>query len=398
MYPPFLLFLLQYAPMKYFIHTFGCQANKADSERISGDYESRGFTAAKSWKEADEIVVNTCSVRQSAEDRVRGYLVNVQKFFAEKKQDRPKIILTGCMTHFNQEEILARLPMVDQILPISEVGFNLPVSRSDKHHAWVPISSGCNSFCTYCIVPFSRGREVSRPFDDIVNEVKQLAANGYTEITLLGMNVNSYGLEKVGISLRKMLLSLDQSFTDVELPSNQSQYQSPKGTPPFVNLLQALSLIPEIKTIRFMTSNPWDFHDELINEIAHNPKIDRYLHLPIQSGSNRILKLMNRGYTREDYLRVVQKIRAEIPNVVIGTDIIVGFPTETDADFQETVDFAKQIGWTIAFVARYSPRPGTAASRLYLDDVSAQVKKSRWEILDQIINKDQLSIRPFVIS
>lgn len=383
---------------KYIIHTFGCQANKADSERIAGDYESRGFSAATSWKEADEIVINTCSVRQSAEDRVRGYLLNVEKYFAGIKQKRPKIILTGCMTHFNQEEILDRLPMVDQILPIGEVGFNTPVSRSDKHHAWVPISSGCNSFCTYCIVPFSRGREVSRPFDDIVREVKQLAATGYTEITLLGQNVNSYGLEKTGISLRKRLLSTDKPFTEVELPSNQSQYNSPQGIPPFVSLIQAISVIPEIQRIRFMTSNPWDFYDELIEEIAKNPKVDRYLHLPIQSGSNRMLKLMNRGYTREDYLRVVQKIRSQIPNVVIGTDIIVGFPTETDDDFQETVDFAKQIGWTIAFVARYSPRPGTAASKLYPDDVSAKVKKQRWEILDQIINKDQLNIRPLVIS
>ncbi len=383
---------------KYFIHTFGCQANKADSERIAGDYESRGFTAATSWKEADEIVVNTCSVRQSAEDRVRGYLLNVEKHFVAKSTTKPKIILTGCMTHFNQEEILARLPMVDQILPMDEVGFNTPISRSDKHHAWIPISTGCNSFCTYCIVPFSRGREVSRPFDDIVNEVKQLAATGYTEITLLGQNVNSYGLEKTGVSLRKRLLSTDQPFTQVELPTNQSQYHSPKGTPPFVSLLKAISQFEEIKIIRFMTSNPWDFHDELIDEIAQNPKIDRYLHLPIQSGSNRMLKLMNRGYTREDYFRVVQKIRLKIPDVVIGTDIIVGFPTESDTDFQETVDFAKQMKWTVAFVARYSPRPGTAASKLYPDDVPAQVKKKRWEILDQIINKDQLDIRPLIIS
>lgn len=383
---------------KYFIHTFGCQANKADSERIAGDYEARGFMPVANWHTADEIIINTCSVRQSAEDRVLGLLRNIDAYFQSKQLPKPKIIITGCMTHFTTPQILDMYPMVDEVLPISEVGFNVPAVRRDKHHAWVPISSGCNSFCTYCIVPFSRGREQSRPFEDIVTEVKDLVHKGYTEITLLGMNVNSYGLEKVGISLRKMLLNLDKPFTEVELPSNQSQYRAPTGIPPFVNLIRTISAIPEIKVIRFLTSNPWDFHDELIDEIANNPKIDRYLHLPIQSGSNRILKLMNRGYTREDYARLVEKIRARIPEVTLGTDIIVGFPTETDNDFQETVDLAKQIGWTIGFVARYSPRPGTAATRLYPDNVPAKIKKERWEILDQIINKDNLNIRPFVIS
>ncbi len=382
----------------FFIHTFGCQANKADSERIAGDYFARGYTEVFSWKKADEIVINTCSVRQSAEDRVRGLLNNIRTYITKQHKKKPKVILTGCMTHFSTDQILKRLAYVDEILPIGEVGFNTPSIRRDKVNAWIPISSGCNSFCTYCIVPFSRGREQSRPFDDIVKEAKVLADQGYTEITLLGMNVNSYGLEKVGVSLRKMLLNFDKPFTDVELPTNQSQYQSPKGIPPFVTLLRAISAIPQIKTIRFLTSNPWDFHDELINEIATNPKIDRYLHLPIQSGSNRILKLMNRGYSREDYLRLVEKIREKIPNVVIGTDIIVGFPTETEADFQETVDFAKHIDWKIGFVARYSPRPGTASARLYKDTISDQEKKRRWEILDQIINKDNMAQRPFVIT
>lgn len=302
------------------------------------------------------------------------------------------------MTHFSNQEILDRLPMVDQVLPIQEVGFNLPSIRRDIHHAWIPISSGCNSFCTYCIVPYSRGRERSRLLSDILTEVEQLAAKGYTEITLLGMNVNSYGLEKVGIGLRKMLLNLDKPFTVNDIPSNQSQYQSPDGIPPFVTLLRKISAIDGINTIRFLTSNPWDFYDALIDEIAVNPKIDRYIHLPIQSGSNRILKLMNRGYTREDYARLVKKIRQRVPDVILGTDIIVGFPTETEADFKETVEFAREINWKIAFVARYSPRPGTAASRLYQDNVSPAEKKRRFELLDQLINRDQMSERPFVIS
>jgi len=384
--------------MKYFIHTFGCQQNKADSERIAGDYEARGCEAADNWREADEIVVNTCSVRQSAEDRVRGFLLVVVNYFSSKSLPKPKIILTGCMTHFHNEDIFRILPMVDQVLPINEVGFNLPAIRRDSTHAWVPISSGCNSFCTYCIVPYSRGREISRPMAEIIAEINDLTVKGYQEITLLGMNVNSYGLEKVGIGMRKMLLNLDKPFTDEDIPNNQSQYHTPKNTPPFVTLIREISKNDSVKKIRFLTSNPWDFHDELIGEIANNPKIDRFIHLPIQSGSNRILKLMNRGYTREDYFRLVDKILKAIPDVVLGTDIIVGFPTETEADFNDSVDCARKIPFKIGFVARYSPRPGTSAYRLYPDDVPPEVKKSRWEILDKIINKDNMDQRPYVIS
>jgi tRNA-2-methylthio-N6-dimethylallyladenosine synthase len=381
--------------MKYYIHTFGCQSNKADSERIEGDYRARGYTPAKDWKVADEIVLNTCSVRQSAEDRVRGLLVNIEQYFAGKT--KPKIILTGCITHFSETQLLEMFPIVDQVLPISEVGFNTPAIRKDKHHAFVPISTGCNSFCTYCIVPFSRGREQSRPLDDIIKEVTELADKGYDEITLLGMNVNSYGLEKVGVSLRKLMLSLDKPFSQVELPSNQSQYQAPQGTPPFVHLLQSISKIEGIRLIHFMTSNPWDFHDELIDEIARNPKIERYLHLAVQSGSNTILKKMNRGYTREDYIRLVSKLRSKIKDIVIGTDIIVGFSGESEADFQDTVDLAKQMDWQVAFIGKYSPRPGTAAFKTLPDDISPQEKKRRWLVLEELINKKHLSHRPKIV-
>jgi len=376
-----------------FINTFGCQANKSDSERILGDYLSRGYTEVSNWRIADEIVINTCSVRQSAEDRVTGFLLNVEKFFAGK--DRPKIILTGCMLHFNEKEIKALLPQIDEILPIGEVGFNQKAIRKEKDKAFVPISSGCNSFCTFCIVPFSRGRERSRPIDDIVREVEGLAGEGYTEITLLGQNVNSWGLEKVGVALRKMFMDKDTFTTDI-IPSNQSQYFKPQDTPPFVTLLREISKIDGITKISFFTSNPWDFWDELVDEIAANPKIDRFIHLPVQSGSNRILKLMNRGYTRESYLNLINQIKAKIPDVVFGTDIIVGFPGETDEDFQDTLNLVKEVGFKVAFVARYSPRPGTASARLYPDDIPAKIKKERWEILDQIANKDNLKSRPIV--
>jgi tRNA-2-methylthio-N6-dimethylallyladenosine synthase len=378
-----------------FIKTFGCQANKSDSERILGDYYARGYEETQNWKEADEIVLNTCSVRQSAEDRVRGFILNLNKHLDASGKKKPKLILTGCMLHFNEKEIRALLPEVDEILPIAEVGFNQKSVRKDKESAWVPISTGCNSFCTYCIVPFSRGRERSRSADEIVKEIENLAKEGYKTINLLGQNVNSFGLEKSGINLRKLYLD-KENFSADSIPTNESQYQKPKTTPPFVLLLQRIGKIKGIEKITFFTSNPWDFWDELIDEIAANPKIDRFIHLPVQSGSDRILKLMNRGYTKRSYLSLVKRIKEKVPEAVFGTDIIVGFPTETDKDFNDTLDLIKMVGFKVAFVARYSPRPGTASFRLYKDDVPAKVKKERWEILDKIANKDNLANRPLI--
>lgn len=388
----------------YFIKTFGCQANKSDSERIEGDYQARGYRSTSSWKKADEIIVNTCAVRQRAEDRARGFVHNVVQYFEGSSsvvprrgsghpvRMKPKIILTGCMTHHGKQKILEMMPEIDEVLPVGEVGFNQTAIRRDKIHAWVPISEGCNSFCTFCIVPYSRGREKSRPMENIVKEVSELATRGYKKITLLGQNVNSWGLEKVGIGYRKLLLRND--FAADAIPSNVSQYVKPKGAPPFVQLLREISTINGIEWIRFITSNPWDFHDELIEEIATNKKIDRFIHLPVQSGSDRILRLMNRGYTKTHYLRLVKRLRGAVPDVTIGTDIIVGFPTETEEDFQETIDLAKQTDWVVGFVAQYSPRPGTAAWRIYPDDVPHAVKKRRWEMLDEIINKSNLHRRP----
>ena len=336
----------------YFIKTFGCQANKSDSERIEGDYQARGYVVSSSWQMADEIIVNTCAVRQRAEDRVKGFLLNVEKHFAG--QSRPKIILTGCMVHHSPTTLRQLLPQVDEVLPIGEVGFNSPAVRHDKVHAWVPISTGCNSFCTFCIVPYSRGREKSRPLEDILVEVNKLADDGYKEITLIGQNVNSYGLEKAGIGYRKLLMSR-QGFALTDIPSNQSQYFPPDGIPPLVTLLKKISQIPQIEKINFMTSNPWDFWDELIDEIATNKKIDRFIHLPVQSGSDRVLYLMNRGYTSADYLSLICKI-----------------------------------------IAQYSPRPGTASHRIYQDEVTSQIKKARWQVLENLINRKNLKTRPLI--
>ncbi len=201
----------------YFIHTFGCQSNKSDSERIAGDYEARGYKEAKNWRKADEIVVNTCAIRLRAEHRAKGLLLNIVRYFEENNLPKPKLILTGCMTHHGHDKLYEILPMIDEILPINEVGFNQAAIRKDAphtngtKHAWVPISAGCNSFCTFCIVPYARGREQSRSFESIMEEVERLASQGYEEITLLGQNVNSWGLEKTGIGLRKMMLSYQPS-------------------------------------------------------------------------------------------------------------------------------------------------------------------------------------------
>ncbi len=342
-------------PKKFYIHTFGCQANKSDSERIAGDYLARGFTPSSCWQEANEIVINTCSVRQRAED----------------------------------------LPLVDEVLPIGEVGFNSPAVRTDKNHAFIPISSGCNSFCTFCIVPYSRGREKSRSASDILSEVKDLAQQGYSEITLLGQNVNSYGLEKTGIGLRKLFMT-NENLAQSDIPTNQSQYSNPDRNAPFVTLIRQISQIDQIQKINFMTSNPWDFWDELIEEIAANPKISRFIHLPVQSGSDRILKLMNRGYTRDGFLTLINKIKKAVPDATFGTDIIVGFPGETDDDFNQTVELVKQVDFQIAFVAQYSPRPGTAAWRIYPDDIPAKVKKERFRLLEELTNRPHLHHRPTI--
>ena len=376
----------------YYIYTFGCQANKSDSERIAGDYQAKGFKLAKKPELADEIIINSCSVRQRAEDRVVGLIHNLSQSF--KSKSKPKIILTGCMIHHGESKLLKMLPFVDEILPIMEIGFNLPIVRRDKKHAWVSISTGCNSFCTYCVVPFSRGREKSRTIKDILKEVDSLVKKGYTEITLIAQNVNSFGLEKIGINIRKLLM---HDPKNIKIPTNQSQYKKIKGKPPFVKLLEKICKFKQLKKIRFLTPNPWDFSDDLIETIKKNSQIDRYIHLPVQSGSDKILKKMNRGYDSKDYLKLIRKLKKSIPNLELGTDIIVGFPGETRKDFNDTVNLAKKVGFKVAFVAQYSPRPNTVSAKLYKDNISSQEKKRRWRILEELINKPHLKNRPKII-
>lgn len=408
--------------MKYYITTFGCQANKADSERVAGMLESRGMIAAKTIDEAEHIVINTCMIRESAENRVYGLVNNLAK--RKLKEPQLKIIVTGCMVGMAARDntgkffkkIREAMPEVDEFLPIEEVGFDNAPVRTNSVHAWVPVSNGCNNFCTFCVVPFTRGREVSRPFHEIIHEIEHLAKNGYTEVTLVGQNVNSYGADLVlGKENVHVLRDLDVGtyFTkQPEIPKKDGEvipydgYKLPNGikvAPIYVKhlgrlripslfpyLLDEVCRIKTIKKVDFISSNPWDFSDELIETIKKNKKIARHLHFALQSGDNEVLKKMNRWYTREEYIRLILKIRKEIPEMTFSTDIIVGFCGETDKQFENTVDLVKQVGFTKAYVAMYSDRPMTAAHKAYQDDVPHPIKRKRWKILDDLINQQNL--------
>lgn len=305
--------------------------------------------------EADQVVINTCMVRQSAENRIYGLVNNLSEL--KIVSCKLKIILTGCLVGMAvrdksgkmMKSLREKMPEVDEFLPVEEVGFDNAPLRTGKTHAWVPIANGCNNFCSYCVVPYTRGREASRPLEEIIAECEELKSKGYTQVTLLGQNVNSY---EAG----------------------------------FPYLLERVSKLG-FEKVDFISSNPWDFSDELIAVIALYPNITRTLHLPVQSGDNVILKKMNRRCTAKEYLDLVGKIRKNIPDVKFTTDIIVGFCGETKQQFQNTVDLCKEVGFEKAYIAMYSPRPMTASQRFFEDDISHKEKKRRWEALDEMINK-----------
>ena len=343
---------------KYLIITYGCQMNENDSEKISGMVEELGYSRTEDEKDADLIIMNTCSVRENANNRFFGNLGNFKKL----KKKKPDLILAvcGCMMQEGHivkkikekysfvdivfgthniaslpsllEECDAKRKLIVEVLEDSDkLAEGLPVHRQFKHKAFVSIMKGCNNFCSYCIVPYTRGRERSREYQNILSEVRELANDGVKEVTLLGQNVNSYGK------------NLDDPV-------------------PFSKLLKMVSEVEGIERVRFMTSHPKDLSDELIEVIRDNPKICRHIHLPMQSGSSRILKLMNRHYDKDTYIKLVKKIRREIPDVAITTDIIVGFPTETEEDFLDTLDVYKECEFDTAFTFIYSKREGTKAA------------------------------------
>jgi len=383
--------------LKYFIITFGCQQNRADSERLATYLENQGYSKSPSIDETDCLVINTCMVRQHAEDKIYGLMKPVK--LIKEKNPNFKLILTGCMvggmvkdqTRKYFRKIRNRLPLVDHFLPIEEVGFDIPAKRETKEHAWVVISNGCNNFCSYCVVPFTRGREISRPWEDIMTEIDCLVKSGVREITLLGQNVNSYGgdLIKDRSKEGKYTLPSGKKIIPVMVKTSMGRKRIPTLFP---ILLGEIAKKP-FEKISFLSANPWDFSDELINVIAANKNMDRYIHLPIQSGDNKILKKMNRFYTAEDYKKLVEKIRSKISDVKIGTDIIVGFPGETEKQFESTVKLAREIGWSVAYISMYSPRPFTASTNNLKDNITRKEKSRRLEILDQIINKQKINAK-----
>ncbi len=363
---------------KYLIKTHGCQANFRDSETIAGLLDNLGYVPCENEEDADIILINTCAVREGAEDKVFGEVGALKRL----KRDNPSLLIgiCGCMA---QEEktvttLLEKYHQVDIIfgthnitsLPKmiydiyqsdkkraievyskqGEVIENVPVTRLSSHKAYVNIMYGCDKFCTYCIVPYTRGKERSRLLEDVVKEVQELKDNGYKEVCLLGQNVNAYGKD----------LKLGYGFGD---------------------LLDKVAKTG-IKRVRFMTSHPWDFNDEMIDAIANNPNICPYIHLPVQSGSNEILKKMNRRYTIEEYKALFDKLNSKLKNFAYTTDIIVGFPNETDEDFKGTLDIVDYCKYDNAYTFIYSKRSGTPAANME-DSTPREVKEARLQELNK---------------
>jgi len=376
----------------YKIITFGCQSNLSDSERIANVMDSMGFSSTQDINSCDVLIFNSCSVKKSAEDRVFGQARNIAKI--KEKNKNIKVILTGCMLHHKQDYLQKKAPFVDIFLKIKDL-HTLPkklghkakinpkeyLSFEAKHKsnfkAYVPISYGCNNFCTYCIVPFARGREYSRPKKEIINEIKKLVKKDYKEIWLLGQNVNSYGIENY--SERTMWSGKTKKGIKPKIK---------KACCTFAELLKEIDKIPGDFWIRYTSPHPKDFTDDLIDITAKSKKITDYIHLPVQSGDDEILKKMNRTYTVAHFEKLVKKIRKKIPNISITTDTIVGFCDETKKQFENTKKLYKRVGFDMAFISKYSPRPQTASQIAFLDNVSKKEKERRFKDLTKTLESE----------
>lgn len=374
---------------KIFIKTFGCIQNTADSERIKAYYWNKGYQEVNTWKEADLILINTCIIRESAENRVYGLINEIDKYNKAKKLNPKKeIVITGCLagvahkdkTGKKLKRLQTDFPEVSDFLPIEKISFEIEPLRNSKNAALIPISFGCSNFCSYCIVPFARGSEVSRSFEEILNEADEVIQKGFKKIVLIGQNVNSYGSDLVK---EKEYLLPDGREVEPVLVKSMGKARIPTLFP---YLLEEIAK-KNFEKISFVSSNPWDFSDELIEVIAKYSNIDRLLHLPIQSGDDEILKNMNRGYTANEYLRLVEKIRSRIPDVKFSTDIIIGFPGETEEIFNNSVDIYKKANFEIAYLNKYSPRKGTVSAKMFNNEISQSEKKRRWKLLNELINK-----------
>ena len=367
---------------RYFVKTYGCQMNEHDSEMISAILEDMGYTKANDYNDADLIILNTCAIRENAHNKTFGMLGRI-KHLKQTKKDL-LVGLAGCMSQEESvvDEIISKYKWMDFVFGTHNIHKlpeilkehmrtkklevnvwsnegnvieGIPSKRDSKYKAWVNIMYGCDKFCTYCIVPYTRGKQRSRLPLDIIEEVKKLKLEGYKEVTLLGQNVNAYG----------------KDFKDMDYKME--------------NLLEDVAKTG-IDRVRFVTSHPWDFTDSMIDVIAKYDNICNYIHLPVQSGSSRILKLMGRRYTKESYIELYNKIRNKVKNCSITTDIIVGFPGETKEDFEETLSLARECKFDSAFTFIYSPREGTPAAKMK-DDVSLEEKEQRLHELNEVINK-----------
>ena len=365
---------------RYFIWSIGCQMNKAESQRIAGCLDSAGYQAVTSFTDADLVILNTCVVRQSAENKVLGTLGLLKGL--KNRHPNLQILVTGCFVDSDTQGLKRRFPQVDflfkpgdyselivwsheQGVPVEQDVFRYPfaalrtsATRNDTGEApspcaFIPIIQGCNNFCSYCIVPYRRGREVSRPLEEIVCEAKELARRGIKEVSLLGQNVDSYGHN---------------------LP----------GHPDLADLLNELSRIDDLARIRFLTNHPKDISPKLIATIASLNKVCEHLELPVQSGDDDMLRAMRRGYTVERYRELVQSIRRELPQISLSTDIIVGFPGETEEHFEHSFSLLKEMKFDVVHVAAYSPRPGTIAWQEYQDNIPSEVKRERLNRIEEL--------------
>ncbi len=364
---------------KVYIETYGCQMNLADTEIVLGILQKNGYSVTKNMDDADIIFVNTCSIRDNAEQRIYGRLGN----FKNLKNSKPELLVgvLGCMAERLREDLIEKKKIVDVVVGPDEYrrlpelidvayngdkGIGVKLSRTETYDeiiphredgltAWLSVMRGCDKFCTFCVVPFTRGRERSRSLNSVVEEVQQLSKRNFKEVTLLGQNVNSY------------------------------KDESSANSGDFADLLAACAVVDRSMRIRFTTSHPQDLSDKLLYTIAEHPNICNYIHLPVQSGSDRILELMNRTYTIDHYLKLIEKARMIIPDVSFSTDIISGFPTETYEDHVMTLDVMREVKYDGAYMFKYSPREGTKAFRME-DDVLEEIKTKR---LQEIINLQQ---------
>ena len=386
-------------PKRYLVRTFGCQMNEHDSERIAGQFAAQGMEATDDVEQADVVVLNTCCIRENADNKLYGTLGHLKSL----KDRRPgmEIVVSGCLAQKDKETVRERAPYVDLVFgthnvhqaadllersrtegPLTEIleatvaddhelfPSAMPARRELGHAAWVTIQIGCDNSCAFCIVPAVRGGEISRPFDRLVDEVADLAADGVTEVTLLGQNVNSYG--------RDLTLAARQAGDDVRV------------RPLFADLLRAVGDVEGIRRVRYTSPHPKDLRPETIAAMAETPAVCEHLHLPVQSGSDRILAAMHRGYTAERYLEKLAAARAEIDDLAVTTDLIVGFPGETEDDFVQTLELAAAADYDSAYSFIYSPRPGTEAAELTDRYVDPDVIAERFDRLKAVLERSAL--------